>query len=917
MRNGSTRLFVAVLLVSSIFVVGQSAEQKPVQRKIKTVYVIPSSHWDLGFIAPPEQILPRLKPHIDEVIADCKADPEFRWTIESVWQLREWLARTNDPKQISDLVALISKGQIQVSAVWGSMHTEFMGSEQLNRLVYDMKDIEQQYGIRSEFAMMDDVPGFTSRLPQVLARSGVKYFVNGSNLFLFGGTSLSPGKVPFYWQSADGSKVLMWQTQSKLGGYTEAMADYYLDALSLEPYTKEHFYPKEWEGLSQMEIMQRGMDKLLKKYEDAGYPHDAIMLLYLHDFIPPSLEMEHLLPSIRAWNAAGKQPRIVVATPAEFFRHLETQNAEFPTYAGDWSGLWSEVKTNSPKISAQARWSQDHLSAAEILWTLLTFREGTNFPAGNFDSVHQNLMKYEEHSGAAQVGWPKLMSREETEAQNSQYVAYTKSAGDDVHNAIATGMRTLFAQSFEAKAAENVVVFNPLSWSRSGEVSVSTTFEGLRTVRDLQTNKLIPSRQEGSKITFLAGMIPGVGYRTFALEPQTGSAPKPVMAKDVDKDVASLENEYYRVAVREKDGTIVSLLDKQLGRDLLNPASTLKLNSLERWHWAASLPVALGSVKIARNDTALGLQLVITRPGSMWPRTTITLPNYAKILEISNTLDRDKMPFVASLQPSEYYSFAFPFAFSGSAEVWVENGAGFHRIPEDYLDGARTDAVASQHALALSGMNSGKKTTVVLAHRQAFFSYLPGMPGTKGKSQFLNTVKSIAIRKQDQGDTRGQGMVNFQELEPRMDETPLQLDYAITSGSGEVDLGSVYRTGLDLNVPLIAEVMSPHSAPASPSGSFISIDSPDVALLTFKPSADGDPTHYTVRLQEIAGRPVEANLTSILPWTKAEVTDMTERNVLNDLTLPLRVSLLPNETKTIRLTIPHSTKSRSSRWWEW
>src|SRR5258708_38297237 len=60
---------------------------------IHTIYVMPSSHWDLGFIAPPEEVLPRLKPHIDEVIANAKRDPEFRWTIESVWQTREWLAR--------------------------------------------------------------------------------------------------------------------------------------------------------------------------------------------------------------------------------------------------------------------------------------------------------------------------------------------------------------------------------------------------------------------------------------------------------------------------------------------------------------------------------------------------------------------------------------------------------------------------------------------------------------------------------------------------------------------------------------------------------------------------------------------------------------------------------------------------------
>lgn len=143
---------------------------------IQTIYVMPSSHWDLGFIAPPEEVLPKLKPHLDEVIGNAKHDPEFRWTIESVWQIREWLARTSDPQEIKDFVDLVNKGQIQVSAVFGSMHTEFMGAEQLNRITYDMKDLEKRLGIKSDFAMMDDVPGFTLRLPQILARSGVHYF---------------------------------------------------------------------------------------------------------------------------------------------------------------------------------------------------------------------------------------------------------------------------------------------------------------------------------------------------------------------------------------------------------------------------------------------------------------------------------------------------------------------------------------------------------------------------------------------------------------------------------------------------------------------------------------------------------------------------------------------------------------------
>src|SRR4029079_988194 len=102
---------------------------------IKTIYIIPSSHYDFGFVEPPSAIRERAARHIDEVIRVAESDPDFRWTIESVWQINEWLKRQrkpssvlpNDKASISRLINLIKSGRIAVSTSWGSMHTDFMG----------------------------------------------------------------------------------------------------------------------------------------------------------------------------------------------------------------------------------------------------------------------------------------------------------------------------------------------------------------------------------------------------------------------------------------------------------------------------------------------------------------------------------------------------------------------------------------------------------------------------------------------------------------------------------------------------------------------------------------------------------------------------------------------------------------------
>ena len=888
----------------------------PNPRTIKTIYVIPSSHWDLGFFAPPEEVLPLLKPHLDQVIADAKADPEFRWTIESVWQIREWLARTKDPNRIQDFVALVKKGQIQISAVFGSMHTEFMGAETLNRITYDARTLEEQLGIKTDLAMMDDVPGFTLRLPQVLVASGVTYFVTGSNLFLFGGTSLSPAHVPFYWQAPDGSRVLTWQTQSRFGGYTEALADYYLDPPALEPYTKEHFYPKEWEGLPRLEIMQRGVDKLLKKYADAGYPYDAAMVLFLHDFLPPSQEADSLLPGIHEWNATGRQPRIVVATPAEFFQHIEsTYGDKFPVYAGDWSGLWSEVKTNSPEISASIRWTQDHAPVAEMIWSLLTFKEGISYPSGNFESARLSVLKYDEHSGAAQVGWPKLMSRAEIDQQNKEYAQYALSAHSEIEHLIADGIANLCSQTSDAASPNNVVVWNPSSWDRDGIVTVEVPDGKSIQVRDVATQRAAPvQRLTPTEWAFLARDVPGTGYRTYALEISsvaTGSH------KETQASRIELENRYYRIRIRESDGAVVSVFDKQLGVDLADPKSSETLNSLARWNASGTLPAPLGTVMIVREDGPLSSSVIVRRPVSFWPETQITLPAHEKRVEFTNTLDRARMPYVASLQPGEYYSFDFPFRLDSPAAVWVEDGAGYHQIPDDYLPGARTDAAAPQHSLVLSGESAAKKINIVLAQRESFFDYLPGLPGIKGPGKFLNLVRAVALRKQDQGDTRDLGMVNFANLEPGFAGLPLRFTFSLTSSEGPPNLTESYRAAISAAVPLIAATLLPHTAPAKPMASFFTLSVPNVVITAFKPTADGNSDHYTLRLQEITGHDADVAITTPLPVSQAARTNLTENQILQAQPLPLKVTIGAHQTVTLRLTIPHKSKTRSNRWWEW
>src|SRR5436305_6453571 len=85
------------ILVLSLSLFGQA---KLPTSPIKTIYIVPSSHYDLVFVDAPDAIRERAARHVDEVIRVAESDPDFRWTIVSFWQVNEWLKRQRKPSSV-------------------------------------------------------------------------------------------------------------------------------------------------------------------------------------------------------------------------------------------------------------------------------------------------------------------------------------------------------------------------------------------------------------------------------------------------------------------------------------------------------------------------------------------------------------------------------------------------------------------------------------------------------------------------------------------------------------------------------------------------------------------------------------------------------------------------------------------------
>ncbi|MBX7172257.1 MAG: hypothetical protein K1X72_14925 [Pyrinomonadaceae bacterium] len=915
---------------------------------IKTIYITPTSHYDFGFVEPPEQVRERAARHIDEVIRVAESDPNFRWTIESVWQINEWLKRQKKPtsvlpkdkEKIGRLVKLIKSGQIVLSTSWGSMHTDFMGAEELNRLCSDYATLKRTYGIESDFAQMDDVPGHPSSIPSVLAESGTKYLAVGANTFIGKATGLAPGKVPFYWESPDGNKVLTWVSQSNRGGYTEGLTDFYLDPFSLDPYTNktpfEMFNPNLAGKKTPFEIMEIGVTEFLNRYNSAGYKYDAAMAIYAHDFIEPTYVL-NLEKAVKMWNLKHKEVQLKISTAPEFLKYIESKySTQIPTFKGEWSGLWSESKTQSPKISALARYAHNHTPTAETLWSAISMTRNIPNPTGNAASLYDLMMTYDEHSGAGNNGWVQLNSRKPLEDQNGQYVELMKKAKSEVDFMLDSGIKLLAQPSrFDSiqpnKTANswNLMVYNGLSWQRNDVVKFTAPDKNLRVteIKDLSGNQKINfDIDEQGQVYFIAKDVPSFGYKTFAISSEIGANSSTLKT---DENERESKNKSFSVKLRE-DGNIESIRDIRTNREIVNNKGELPFNELLRVEGQDASRVTYPiSPKISVKKGKQMTQIVVKRERSIFPETTLTIYDELDRVEIHNELDGAKMPFVGGDNNwNDSYYFAFPFNVSAQ-NLKVKRGGQkwFDTLPDDYLPEARRDGVSTQHLFGFTDGNS----SALLAHRQAFHWVYPSFVSTKVRpkdapkefpAMFMGkfplpeaTIYSRAVRRSNQADTHDLGVINMETVEPNLKGNYV-FDYAILD-DGKFDEVTAWRFGENFNLPLKTEFID--VTPSQNSLSFFSVNQPNVQITVVKSLADTvvrgevsatplDPQIkkvFVIRLQEFVGKSATTNINLPVKIKSAAIVNLTEDKVLQQVTQisPLTVQLKPFETKTVRFEI--------------
>lgn len=457
--------------------------------------------------------------------------PEFVYSMECTAYLMEFLVRHPELRGEMDVRM---RGR---RFTWGASYVEcqevHVGPEKLVRQFYfGRRWLKKTFpGVDTRFYVKTDPPSMTFQMPQILAKAGVKYCVQGRLPFGF-----------YNWRAPDGTVLLTY-------------AYCYVDPMRLLD-TKNH----------------EGWLSYAKRREYVYRPHHLPRMFiydYTSDYLPPQ---PALPPYVRAENAASLRfesawnapspgrraqlPKMLFTTPEAFLDKFTTHPLELTTLRGDWPFSWAYYDEPGHREGLLAgREAHNELLAAERLYAGLSAARGfTNYPAAEFEEAWK-ANTWPDHGWGGNHGV----------ITDQVYVeSYEKSKR--LADGIGSNARRKLANSVAAASERQVpvVVYNPVNWNRDDHVECEFTLPAAWKRFDLRDEHAhsvpyeILGRGAGAvKIAFVARAVPSLGYRTYYLEPSDSAPPANLSLR-----TPLLENDYLRVAFGK--GGVKSLYSKRL-----------------------------------------------------------------------------------------------------------------------------------------------------------------------------------------------------------------------------------------------------------------------------------------------------------------------------------------------------------------
>jgi len=529
-----------------------------------TVHLVQHSHTDIGYTRTQAEILAEHLRYIDDALDYCDQtdhlpeDARFRWTCEASWTVREYL-ESRPKQQIDRLLQRIREGRIEVTGMFFNFG-EIVDETALAIQAQYIRHFKEQ-GIDVTTAMQNDVNGIGWCMVDIYHNTGVKYLTMGQH----GHRARIPFDKPtsFWWESPSGKRLLAYRSEHYMHGNTLALTS------------------------GNMDVFRNNLSEYLHDLDKKEYPLDRVALQfsgYITDNSPPSTKACAI---VDAWNKKYEWPKLKLSLASEFMVYLEQNHADhLDTKKVAWPDWWSDgfgTAMNETKTSRNTHTSMiANMGLLSMAKTL-----GAPIPENIYDDINEcfdNLLFYDEHTFGADesISNPTSQNSINQWRQKSAYVwSAFQQAGLLREKAIGIIMPYI-----EKTKEPGIAVFNTLNWERSGIVEVYIDHDLLPldkafSITDSNGNsvpaQIIRSRSDGSYWSLWISNVPPLGFANLKIEVLEKQKEFLETSKPIS---AVLENDAYKIRVSEQEAGVVSIFDKALQRELVDPDSPYSLGTL-------------------------------------------------------------------------------------------------------------------------------------------------------------------------------------------------------------------------------------------------------------------------------------------------------------------------------------------------
>ncbi|MEO1009913.1 MAG: glycoside hydrolase family 38 C-terminal domain-containing protein [Bacteroidota bacterium] len=799
-----------------------------------TVHLVQHSHTDIGYTRSQTEILAEHLRFIDYALDYCDQtdhypdESKFRWTCEASWTVREYLKSRPTP-QIDRLLQRIKEGRIEVTGMFFNF-SEIIDETALAIQTQTLNHFKER-GIDVNTAMQNDVNGIGWCMIDLYKDTGVKYLTMGQH----GHRAQVPFDKPtsFWWESDSGNRLLAYRSEHYMHG----------NALSLTS--------------GEMDQFRSNLSNYLKELEEKGYPYDRTAFQfsgYITDNSPPSTAACDI---VKEWNAKYEWPKLKLSLASEFMVFLDkNESGTLPVKKVAWPDWWTDGFGSAFNETKVARNTHAHMIANMGMLSMAQLM-GSKLPKDMDKDIlkaYDELLFYDEHTFGAAESITDPFS-ENAVIQWGQKSAYAWTAFKE-SSLIQEKTLGMLQQHIPKASVPTIAVFNTLNWKRSSKVEVYIDHEILplnRTFRITDQNgqsipaQLISSRSDGSLWAIWARDIPPMGYTTFRILVEESEKESVSRSKEVAKSV--LENEYFRIAINPKKGTISNLFDKELKRELLDSTSEMQLGEFiyERPDNRQAMERLTNDnrdtvyVPIKKKITGLSdITVSEVTETPLWSSITVNgkiaecadsrgvtleIRLYHTVKKVELAYSMVKLPVTSP----EGVFVAFPFQLGNNDQLAFDVQGGTVYPGINQLEGTSADWNVVQNFAAVKGDGAQilfSSTDVPLVQfgdintGRFYYTHQPKKPHIY--SWVLNNYWTTNFRASQEGEMKWR--------------------YHLTS-SPDRSISFATRFGWNNKVPLLARVIPAGTSTINDkvvSRSLMDLDQPNLLLVNARPTASGD-----------------------------------------------------------------------------